>query len=127
MFSVFFSLNLIILVKNQEAMVSFDHTPVSPPPGGKIIQLELEGFSKKRKLNKYESEYGEFSEKSVRVLHHQNVMMMNCITGSTDLHHETPLPSEWQRCLDIKVHYFILPVKNFTVVFFFSLHANWRD
>lgn len=110
LFSCFFEfqLNLIIFCERtnllkETKMVSFDHTPLSPPPPGKIIhQEELEGFSKKRKLFKYESEYEEFSEKSIHHHHHQ--MMMNCITSSTDLHLETPLPSEWQRCLDIKVN-----------------------
>ncbi|KAL3504736.1 hypothetical protein ACH5RR_034577 [Cinchona calisaya] len=79
-------------------MVSF-HTP--PPPTRRQIVPELEKLFKKRKLN----DDDQSADQPQKIPDHQKpvkgqIMMKS--TPDTELHLETPIPLEWQRCLDIK-------------------------
>lgn len=76
-----------------EAMVSFQ-TPLSPDPTRPIVS-EFENLSKKRKWEKTGTE---------EVFKLQSKAKSTKSIFDIELQLETPLPLEWQRCLDIQVH-----------------------
>ncbi|KAJ8772096.1 hypothetical protein K2173_027273 [Erythroxylum novogranatense] len=80
------------------SMVSFE-TPHTP--NGRVAIPELDNFSKKRKLEDPQTEG--FLEKRWR----SSDTMRS--TFDIELHLDTPLPMEWQRCLDIQsgeIHFY---------------------
>lgn len=81
-----------------EAMVSLQ-PPLSPNPRKAIA--EIQSLSKKRKLEE-ESKTEQVLEKRSKAESANSILDIG-------LHLETPLPLEWQRCLDIQV-YITLPM-----------------
>ncbi|XP_022766388.1 uncharacterized protein LOC111311276 [Durio zibethinus] len=83
-------------------MVSFQ-APLSPPDMIRKTIQELENSSKKRKLEEpQEGDREETFEKRWKAESTKSMFDM-------ELHLETPLPLEWQRCLDIQsgqIHYY---------------------
>ncbi|KAG7972322.1 hypothetical protein I3843_07G176800 [Carya illinoinensis] len=81
------------------AMVSLQ--PALSPNGRKSIQ-EFENLSKKRKLTLEGSQEEQFFEKRSKRVSTNSIL-------DIELHLETPLPPEWQRCLDIQsgqIHFY---------------------
>lgn len=88
-------------------MVSF-HTPLSPTR--KKTVPDFENLLKKRKLHDDGDYRPDQSQKITDPQKPVKGQIMMKSMPDTELHLETPIPLEWQRCLDIKVR--IPSIKN---------------
>ncbi|GMI90951.1 hypothetical protein like AT1G78170 [Hibiscus trionum] len=82
-------------------MISFE-VPLSPPDMIRNTVPEFENSSKKRKLEDSHDDHEETSDKRSKLESMKSMFDM-------ELHLETPLPFEWQRCLDIQsgqIHFY---------------------
>lgn len=98
-------------------MVSL-HTPLSPTRTRMMIP-DFENSSKKRKW--------EESSQPEEAIHTQPSKTKNMKSMfDTELHLETPLPLEWQRCLDIEVCrlYSNTPITLFILIIYIYIHND---